>query len=723
MNTSRTHLHRVTRRAIALGIAAAVCAGATTLGAVATDARPAQAAVTRAISFTATATLHDAASRSLVSLEVDPGTGRAYAIERPSGDVVVYDTSGSGLRSVARVAVGGDAVDLAVNTATHQVYVSDHAGDSVVVIDGHPASPTANTVVDSIPTTGSGARGIAVDSGAGVAYVANEDSVDLSRIDLGTRAIARIAMPNVPFDVGVSSSDHRVYVTSQVAGTLIPVSSDVAGSPVSLGGGAIPTALDVGAGEVLVGTSAGSDYRVRRFDALLAPAATSTPLDAPATTLASDGSVQLAYVTTGSGALRTFLLDTLSDVGDSTTYPADLSAMTVDQGSHHLLGVTASLTGATITSYDVAASPLILSPRDLAGEVGAAYTSAVVASGRPETTAFSVTSGTLPPGISLDTAGVFSGIPTVAGVFTFTVTADNSSPTTDSVTFTFTVASKAPSAPVVSSTPPPGGTVGAAYGPFTFTASGVPQPSLIVKGGTLPPGLLFDEITYQLRGTPTTAGSYTFVITADNGVGSNSRPFTVVIAPAAGTAPTITSAAPPAGRAGEPYGPFSVTASGAPAPTISIVAGSLPTGLTLDPRTHQLSGTPTEWGTFRFRIEAKNALGTDSRFYALVIEEGTPTPATPTPTPTPSPSASATPDDGGDGDGHRGLGGAGGAGSGADPLGGGTVAGSQPSAARASGSLAQTGLSPVTGLTWGTLALAGGLFLATLVTVRRRRRS
>ncbi len=58
------------------------------------------------------------------------------------------------------------------------------------------------------------------------------------------------------------------------------------------------------------------------------------------------------------------------------------------------------------------------------GEVGTYYTFTYIATGSPTPT-YAVTAGSLPPGLSLTSAGVLSGTPTTAGSYTFTVTASN----------------------------------------------------------------------------------------------------------------------------------------------------------------------------------------------------------------------------------------------------------------------------------------------------------
>jgi hypothetical protein len=71
-------------------------------------------------------------------------------------------------------------------------------------------------------------------------------------------------------------------------------------------------------------------------------------------------------------------------------------------------------------------------------------------------------------------------------------------------------------------------------------------------------------------------------------------------------APTITGT-PPSGAVGEPYS-FTYDVTGAPAPTVTLLAGtSLPPGLALS-AAGVISGTPTTAGTFSFTVEASNGV-------------------------------------------------------------------------------------------------------------------
>jgi hypothetical protein len=231
----------------------------------------------------------------------------------------------------------------------------------------------------------------------------------------------------------------------------------------------------------------------------------------------------------------------------------------------------------------------------------------------------SLLSGTLPPGLSLDAYGQVMGIPTTAGSYTFTVAASNGNLPDATATATIVVSGPPAVAASISGTPPTTVPVSSSL-QFQYTLGGSPAPATTVTAGNLPPGLTLDAHGY-LSGSVTTAGSYTFTVTADNGVQSASTTSTIrVDAPVA--RPTITGT-PPAGVVGEPYS-ASFRTTGSPQPTVTRWAGSLPPGLTLS-ATGTLSGTPTRAGTWQFIVRAANGSGTPaSRAVSLQIR---PTPA------------------------------------------------------------------------------------------------
>lgn len=83
---------------------------------------------------------------------------------------------------------------------------------------------------------------------------------------------------------------------------------------------------------------------------------------------------------------------------------------------------------------------------------------------------------------------------------------------------------------------------------------------------------------------------------------------------AAVAAPAITSGTPPAGTAGTHYS-FTVTASGSP----TFGATGLPPGLSINPATGVITGTPTAPGSYNVTVTASNAGGAATANYGITI--------------------------------------------------------------------------------------------------------
>ena len=76
----------------------------------------------------------------------------------------------------------------------------------------------------------------------------------------------------------------------------------------------------------------------------------------------------------------------------------------------------------------------------------------------------------------------------------------------------------------------PDGEVGTVYSQ-TLTATGDPTITWNVTSGTLPAGLILDTNTGTISGTPTTANTYNFTVTATNDSGNDSKQFSLTIDP------------------------------------------------------------------------------------------------------------------------------------------------------------------------------------------------
>ena len=171
------------------------------------------------------------------------------------------------------------------------------------------------------------------------------------------------------------------------------------------------------------------------------------------------------------------------------------------------------------------------------GTVGTPYSQTLTSSGISGTVTWSVSSGSLPTGLSLSSGGVISGTPAAAGAFLFTVKAANSTVSAEKQLLIYIAA--APSTPV---TPIPAissgslfgaGIVGTAYNQ-TLTADGLTGAVTWTSTGSLPSGLTLSP-GGVVSGTPDTAGTSTFTVTANGTGGPVSKTMTVVVAPAAVT--------------------------------------------------------------------------------------------------------------------------------------------------------------------------------------------
>lgn len=146
------------------------------------------------------------------------------------------------------------------------------------------------------------------------------------------------------------------------------------------------------------------------------------------------------------------------------------------------------------------------------GMVGLAYQTAVTASGGVSPYTFSVSSGTLPAGLTLAAnTGIVSGTPTTAGSNTFTVRAADAEiiAITASQSYTLTVVPTLS----ITTTSLPAANIGVSY-TTTITATGGVSPyTFAITTGSLPTGLTLNSATGVLSGTPTTAGAFSVIIT------------------------------------------------------------------------------------------------------------------------------------------------------------------------------------------------------------------
>jgi len=155
------------------------------------------------------------------------------------------------------------------------------------------------------------------------------------------------------------------------------------------------------------------------------------------------------------------------------------------------------------------------------GTVGVAYSATLGATGGVSPYAWSVVSGSLPAGLTLNSqTGAISGTPTSAGTSTFTAQVADSQSPADSAAKTFSVTiNAAPVSPLnITTTSLPDARRSKSYSQ-TLQATGGVQPYAwsLAQGSNLPPGLSLNASTGVISGKATTTGTWNFTVrVADN---------------------------------------------------------------------------------------------------------------------------------------------------------------------------------------------------------------
>jgi hypothetical protein len=264
----------------------------------------------------------------------------------------------------------------------------------------------------------------------------------------------------------------------------------------------------------------------------------------------------------------------------------------------------------------IAAVKISTAPALPDGTAGVLYTVQFLASGGVTPYTWSVASGSIPSGLSLNTAtGLLSGTPDSSLTYTFTIAVTDQNGQKDSAAYTIKIV-----APLnfTTQTPLPGGVVGVSYAQTFAATGGTPPYQWSVSTGALPTGLTLNAAG-SLTGTPTAAGTFNFTVQVVDAAGrSATASFTITVTAAL----TITTATLPNGTVGSAYSQTLVLAGGSGTFTWSVSTGTLPGGITLNPATGLLSGTPSAPGTFTFTVSATG--GGQSAKQSLTITVGVP---------------------------------------------------------------------------------------------------
>jgi Putative Ig domain len=233
------------------------------------------------------------------------------------------------------------------------------------------------------------------------------------------------------------------------------------------------------------------------------------------------------------------------------------------------------------------------------GKKGDPYSMQLLAANGKLPYSWTLVSGSLPAGLSMNASGLISGTPAAFGTFSFGVRATDATGATSVASFSMIILSDIEPFRIFSSGDLDQGSTGVAYA-YQLLFSGGTAPRTWSPGtGALPPGLSLSS-TGVISGTPTLVGVFNFTVQLRDStpVTVSSQQLTITVIPG----PLLVQLAGDLtkGSVNVFYLYTLQVAGGAQPYTWKLASGALPTGLSLNTSTGAISGTPTQYGAFSF---------------------------------------------------------------------------------------------------------------------------
>jgi large repetitive protein len=178
----------------------------------------------------------------------------------------------------------------------------------------------------------------------------------------------------------------------------------------------------------------------------------------------------------------------------------------------------AGLSPSRAFSISVSPPPLVITTGSPMpdGRQGSLYSQALTAVGGVAPYSWSVAGGALPPGLSLDALGDFTGTPTTQGTFNFTAQVTDNVSNALSKALAITIL---PPTLKIATDELPDSTVGAAYSQTLAATGGTMPYTWSLVWGALPGGLSLSS-GGLLSGTPTNGGTFSFIVQVADQVGT-----------------------------------------------------------------------------------------------------------------------------------------------------------------------------------------------------------
>ena len=251
--------------------------------------------------------------------------------------------------------------------------------------------------------------------------------------------------------------------------------------------------------------------------------------------------------------------------------------------------------------------PVITSPPTSSGNVGDPFSYQITADNSPAS--FNVRGLDSFPGLTFDpVTGIIGGVPTSTASGDVILTATNSAGSGIAV-LSLTVNAATSNPPVIVSSLSETITQGVFYS-YTIEATNSPETFGLI--GALPSGL--SRRGNVISGVPSEAGTFSVSLSASNSFGTGTGVLTLEVLP---PVPVISSLLSAIGQVNSSFN-YQITADNNPTSFSALGLDSI-TGLSFDPSTGVISGTPTVSGDFDVVFGATNVSGTDQEALRIVI--------------------------------------------------------------------------------------------------------
>ncbi|QFI76776.1 hypothetical protein F8237_32880 [Bradyrhizobium betae] len=421
-----------------------------------------------------------------------------------------------------------------------------------------------------------------------------------------TGPTATLSVPSTILTQGQPSTNFTPVTGSGGTGALTYSVSPTLPSGLSLSSstGAItgsPTVTSLNTPYTVTITDANSATATNTFNLAVNAAVTATQSVASKTLTQNQASTNFTPVTGsgGKGALTYSVSPTLpTGLSFSTSTGAVTGTPTVASGAQtYTVTVTDTNSATASSTFSLAVSGPVLAVQavpsiTLTQNNAMTSTTPVTGSGGTAPLGYSL-SPSLPAGLTLNTTtGAITGTPTVThATSSFTITVTDANGVSASSTFSLTVNAAVTATQSIASATLTVNHVVTAFTPVTG-AGGTGGLTFGISP-SLPAGLSFNTGTGQITGTPTattTTASYTVTVTDTLGASANSS-FSLAVNGPVTAVQAVASVTLTQNHAATPVTP--VTGAGGTSPLSYGISPSLPTGLSFNTGTGQITGTPT----------------------------------------------------------------------------------------------------------------------------------